>query len=548
MRCTTILLLICGFLTLPAAPAQEIAETFFGEGDDDQFGRALSSAGDVDSDGFPDLLVGAPFQDTVGLWSGSVRVVSGRDGTLLFHLGGENELDYFGCSVARAGDLDGDGQGEILIGAHGSDRNGKDSGSVYAFSGMTGTRLFLLHGEAPSSRFGRALAGAGDLDGDGVPDFVVGSHEHDGAGEDSGRVYVYSGGTGSLRFSWSGATAFDSFGWSLGGSLDADGDGVPDVVVGSFRDDALATNGGGVFLYSGNNGALLREFHGAADFDHLGYSVAMAPDMDGDACAEILAGAPNADAAGGEEGRVFVYSGRTGALLYQYQGDSAGDIFGTAVSGCEDLDRDAAGDFIVGAPYADHSGTNAGTVFVYSGATGSLLYSTSGRMPGDHLGEALAGIGDLNLDGAAEFAAGAPFNDDFGYDAGVVYLYQASGPWRDLGFAKEGSSGAPSLKGFGSLEPSSTFSLNLSSAAPGSIAYFIIGAQVLYLPFRDGTFVPSPQLMIGLFTSPSGTVQLNSQWSKKDFSGLSLYYQCWILDAGASFSMSASNALQSITP
>ena len=170
-----------------------------------------------------------------------------------------------------------------------------------------------------------------------------------------------------------GSSAFDFMGRAVAGAGDVDGDGKADFIVGASRE---LTGAGSVFVYSGATGALLYRKDSSDSLSYFGFSVAGAGDVNGDGKADFLVGAFQADPGGLENaGSVFLYSGADGSLLYRKDGAGFGDEFGISVAGAGDVNGDAKSDFIVGARLADPNGvSNAGSAYLFSGATGELLY------------------------------------------------------------------------------------------------------------------------------------------------------------------------------
>jgi hypothetical protein len=258
---------------------------FRGELDRDLFGHAVALV-DVDADGAADAIIGAP-----GTWKkqsiGYAKVFSGKDGRELFTFRGEGFAgDRFGFAVAGAGDVDGDGRGDVLIGALG-EPHGTHAGRVYLFSGADGRTLRTIEGVAPGHELGHAVAGAGDLDGDGTPDLFAGAFVQKGMGY----ARAYSGKTGRVLHEMNGLEPGDAFGHSVASAGDADGDGVHDLVVGA--PDATvgeARRTGFVRIYSGKDGRLLLHRTGDRELMHYGYAVAAAGDVDGDHLADVIAG------------------------------------------------------------------------------------------------------------------------------------------------------------------------------------------------------------------------------------------------------------------
>ena len=164
--------------------------TFDGDSAGDEFGSSVSGAGDVNGDGRPDLIVGAR---RVLNSRGSARVLSGLDGTTLYTFDGDSADDFFGVSVSGAGDVNGDGLADLIVGAQFDDNNGSASGSARVLSGLDGTTLYTFDGDSAFDFFGVSVSGAGDLNGDGLADLIVGAQLDDNNGSDSGSARVLSG-------------------------------------------------------------------------------------------------------------------------------------------------------------------------------------------------------------------------------------------------------------------------------------------------------------------------------------------------------------------
>ena len=140
----------------------------------DDFGISVSGAGDVNGDGFADLIVGDQEDDNNGTRSGSARVLSGVDGSVLYNFDGDSADDRLGSSVSGAGDVNGDGFADLIVGAYLDDNNGVSSGSAKVYSGIDGSVLYTFYGDSSGDLFGYSVSGAGDVNGDGKPDLIVG--------------------------------------------------------------------------------------------------------------------------------------------------------------------------------------------------------------------------------------------------------------------------------------------------------------------------------------------------------------------------------------
>ncbi len=252
------------------------------------------------------------------------------------------------------------------------------------------TLLYKKDGVAFQDQFGHSVAYAGDVNGDGTPDFIIGAPEADPGGLDrAGCAYVYSGANGTLLYQKNGTSIFDRFGSSVAYAGDVDGDGRDDFIIGArFADPGGLTGAGSAYVYSGATGILLHNKNGAASGDALGFSVASAGDVNNDGKADFIVGAFGADPGGlGSAGSAYVYSGAMGALLYQKDGATVGDQLGFSVASAGEVDGDGRPDFIISARLAD-SGMpfSAGSAYVYSGATGTLLHQKDGVAAFDMFG------------------------------------------------------------------------------------------------------------------------------------------------------------------
>ncbi|MGQ0553832.1 MAG: integrin alpha [Planctomycetota bacterium] len=349
-------------LTLHAGPGP------FGSGH--ELGHSVAGLGDVNGDGLPDLVAGAPGDDHVTTNAGAAWVFSGSDGAPLYVLRPATSLNAdCGNAVANAGDVDGDGRDDILVGAFQHDVHGRTrAGSAWVFSGRSGGILHSFHGADDYDQFGAGLTGLGDLDGDGRADFAIGAAEYPALTDaltGPGYVRVYSGALGTLLYELSGAATGDMFGATLARTADLDGDGINDLLIGARRHDP-GFSSGAVFIHSGADGTLIRMLKPLqTDSTWFGTSVASAGDLDGDSLPEILIGAPGPLTFTEHPGRVHVFPGAPGPEICSFS--TLGGVFGFSLTAPGDLDGDGITDFVTGRPLAAQSpGQTPGRLAVLS--------------------------------------------------------------------------------------------------------------------------------------------------------------------------------------
>ncbi|HMQ20881.1 MAG TPA: FG-GAP-like repeat-containing protein [Planctomycetota bacterium] len=372
-------------------------------------GFSVDGVGDLDGDGFAEVLVGAPESpgtQNLGAWVGRAVVIAGRDGRRLFDAEGVQSQSRFGLAVRGLGDLDGDGARDFAVGAPHENLGGYRSGAVHIYSGKTFAKIRSVAGSA-SDYMGVSIANAKDVDGDGVDDFFVGGHG--GAVQNQGVALLWSGKTGTLIHRFVGANPLDFFGHAVEAGADLDADGTPDVLVGIPDEDTAGSNSGRIEAYSGKTFQRLWFVLGDLTTDNLGHSISFIGDLDADGVSDIAVGAPQFTPATLGKGFLRILSGKTGVSLRRWSGLALGDWFSEPVEGIGDWNGDGKPDVLVGSSRASHNGlTGCGRVDVLSGVDGSILQTWFGPAAGSNFGFALRPVGDFDNNGQVDIAVGAP--------------------------------------------------------------------------------------------------------------------------------------------
>lgn len=425
-----------------------VAKNWMAEYDD--FGYTVVGPGDVDGDGVPDAVVSAPWEDpvTYDVDLGAAYVISGATGSILQKLTGTGDRRLFGWTLCAPGDLDGDGVGDWLAGE--PILNSSGPGSVYAYSGATGAPLFTLTGGSNVFGYGACIGSVGDVNGDGVPDFGVGDSP-----TGVGRVFIYSGKTQAVIYLFKGQSS-TSQAYVMCGLGDLDSDGHADFGIGALGDGPNSE--GTVYAYSGSSRKLIYSVLGEQSGSAFGGTVASLGDVDADGFDDFAVGALAYSGTNVWQGRVYTYSGASGTLLYTFDGTMDNEKLGHVLSsaGSMDFNHDGYADIPIGSP-------SRNVAFIYSGRSGTLLYEIRGGTPGgltETMGSSISPIGDVDGDGIDDINIGAETNSDPYVWAGRAYVFGGNDLFLQANQA--------------SYQPYDSFSLEIRGGAVGSAACMVL--------------------------------------------------------------------------
>ncbi|MEC9373301.1 MAG: integrin alpha, partial [Planctomycetota bacterium] len=318
--------------------------TDLGESGGDEFGAALGPIGDINNDGTPDFAVGAPLSNAGGIDSGRAYLYSGADGSLIDTLTGAAANDRFGSAISPIGRLNEDDHDDFAISAPFSSVSATLAGRVYIYSGADRSIITTLDGAEVGDSYGHALAAVGDIDGDTFPDLCVGTHlQNNEFGVNAGLVTIESIALATVIRDRTGMSIGELFGVSVANAGLVDGDAIPDIIVGAINRDVATPyldNYGSAFVISGADASVIHEFNGERQGDTLGRWVSSAGDINHDGTPDILVGASGHDGGAAHPGRAYLYCGATGNRIALYEGEAGQDRLGICVAGNGDINGD----------------------------------------------------------------------------------------------------------------------------------------------------------------------------------------------------------------
>jgi hypothetical protein len=438
---TIILILFCITFVCSQVGAFELLTTVAGEADSDQFGISVSSAGDVNHDGYNDIIVGADANDEAGTSAGKVYIFFG--GSSMDSIPDVQILgrpaEFFGVSVSSAGDVNNDGFDDVIIGAHFNSELFNRAGRAAVYFGgspMDTIPDVVMYGENALDYFGKSVSSAGDVNHDGYDDVIVGAFRYDSPSLDNvGKVYIYFGGESMDSIpdvTITGTNDGERFGYSVSSAGNVNNDLYDDVIVGAYSyDEGGYINLGRAYLFLGGSPMDTIPdvvMTGGTNNEYFGWSVSDAGNVNNDTYDDVIVGAYGytyGDTT--NAGKVYLFSGGSpmdnSPDFVADAGRAEADYFGFSVSGAGDINLDSYDDFLVGANGDDDAGVDAGKVHVfYGGVSISSEADTTllGEGAGDQYGHCVTSAGDVNQDDSSEIVIGA-----WGWNnsRGKIYIY-----------------------------------------------------------------------------------------------------------------------------
>ncbi|MFC1749703.1 beta strand repeat-containing protein [Pseudomonadota bacterium] len=403
-------------------------------------GRSVAFA-DVNGDGNPDLIVGAPGHTSN---TGKMFVYHGTGSSYSSSfdqsVSGEATNNYFGHSVANAGDLNNDGYEDVIVGAYGY---GTNKGAVYIYRGSSGGLITTpdktIYGAVSGDYFGYSVDGNANVNSDDYDDVIVGAY---GDTSSQGKAHVYHGASsiGAMAEDWSkvGSSAGESFGYTVAFVGNADGSNGADAIIGAPTYNNGNVDEGRAYLFvstggSGLDTTALWTKESDVDSARFGEVVSSAGDIDNDGRDDVVVGAPNYNNGHADEGAVYAYHGNASTGLdashsILIESDQAGALLGSALAKAGDSNGDGYGDVLVGAPSFNSLYSNEGVVYIYPGSSGTLsstaIVSQTPNQADANFGVAVAGSIDFDNNGVPDYAVGANLFDNPDADEGRVFVYR----------------------------------------------------------------------------------------------------------------------------
>jgi hypothetical protein len=412
---------------------------------------SVAGADDINGDGFADVIVGVLDYSNEQTREGAAFVYHGSaQGINLIAdavLESNQEFTGLGKSVAGAGDINGDGFADVIVGAHGYDNGQMNEGGVFVYHGSPGglntTPAAILESDQDGAHLGYSVAGAGDINKDGFADIIAGAPDYNNGQNAEGAIFVYHGSVSGLNSTPTAILESDYnialLGWSVAGAGDINKDGFADIIAGAYLYGGDQYNEGAVFVYHGSASGLSTTpaiiLEGNQIGAHLGFSVGSAGDVNSDGFDDIIAGAYLYDNGELYEGGVFVYHGSASGLnaipATILEGNTYYRQLGYSVAGAGDVNKDGFADVIAGAFFSSrYFRWERGEASIHHGSANGVSQTPAillrGTEANSYLGYPVAGAGDINEDGFADVIAGGYWYSHGDLDQGMPFIYYGS--------------------------------------------------------------------------------------------------------------------------
>jgi FG-GAP repeat/FG-GAP-like repeat len=414
-------------------------------------GYSVACAGDVNGDGITDYMASAPNYDQTGftnngavfIYHGTVTGPSTTYTSVIY--GNQNLSTGFGRSISTAGDVNGDGYSDILIGDLFYDNGANtDAGKVELYlgssSGISTTPAWTYYGTAANQQFGCSVACAGDINLDGYSDIIIGAKQYTNGETNEGAAFLFHGmaTASSMTINWSAESnqVNANYGYSVACAGDVNGDGFNDVIVGAPDFDEGQTDEGKVFVYHGSFFGVSTTANWTKQVDvagvKFGYSVSSAGDINGDAFMDVIIGAPYfSTGAATTDGKAYVYNGSSSGLgaasSWSAVGTQTAAHAGACVASAGDVNGDGYSDVIMGIPDWNQGSSDDGRAQVFHGAKAGISttanWTAHGQSWGGTFGYSLCSVGDINADGYGDVLLGLPLYDNSITDRGQVRMF-----------------------------------------------------------------------------------------------------------------------------